>query len=53
MIVIGSNEKDMTVAANNLVKTQGGMTVVSDGKTLATLPLQIEGIISIDPFEKV
>lgn len=53
MIVIGSNEKDMTVAANNLVKTQGGMTVVSDGKTLATLPLQIAGIISIDPFEKV
>ena len=53
MIVIGSNEKDMTVAANNLVKTQGGMTVVSDGKTLATLPLQMAGIISLDPFEKV
>ncbi|MCZ6583951.1 MAG: amidohydrolase family protein [Thaumarchaeota archaeon] len=53
LIVIGSNEKDMTVAANNLVKTQGGMTVVSDGKTLATLPLQMAGIISIDPFEKV
>jgi adenine deaminase len=53
MIVIGSNEKDMTVAANNLVKTQGGMTVVSDDKTLATLPLQMAGIISIDPFEKV
>ena len=53
MIVIGSNEKDMTVAANNLVKTQGGMTVVSDGKTLATLRLQVAGIISMDPFEKV
>jgi len=53
MIVIGSNEKDMTVAANNLVKTQGGMTVVSDGKTLATLQLQVAGIISTDPFEKV
>jgi adenine deaminase len=53
MIVIGSNEKDMTVAANNLVKTQGGMTVVSDGKTLATLQLQVAGIISLDPFEKV
>ena len=53
MIVIGSNEKDMTVAANNLVKTQGGMTIVSDGKTLATLPLQMAGIISTDPFEKV
>jgi len=53
LIVIGSNEKDMTVATNNLVKTQGGMTIVSDGKTLVTLPLQVAGIISIDPFEKV
>jgi len=53
MIVIGSNEKDMTVAANNLVKTQGGMTIVSDGKTLVTLQLQVAGIISTDPFEKV
>jgi len=53
MIVIGSNEKDMATAANNLIKTQGGMTIVSDGKTLATLPLQMAGIISTDPFEKV
>ena len=53
LIVIGSNEKDMATAANNLIKTQGGMTIVSDGKTLATLPLQMAGIISTDPFEKV
>jgi adenine deaminase len=53
MIVIGSNEKDMAIAANNLIKTQGGMIVVSDGKILASLPLQISGIISTDSFEKV
>jgi adenine deaminase len=53
MIVIGSNEKDMAVAANNLIKTQGGMIVVNDGKTLASLPLQMAGIISTDSFEKV
>ncbi len=53
MIVIGSNEKDMAVAANNLIKTQGGLIVVSDGKILASLPLQMAGIISTDSFEKV
>lgn len=53
MIVIGSNEKDMAVAVNNLIKTQGGMIVVNDGKILASLPLQMAGIISTDSFEKV
>ena len=53
LIVIGSNELDMAVAANNLIKTQGGMTVVKDGKTLASLPMQLAGIISTDSFEKV
>jgi len=53
LIVIGSNESDMAVAANNLIKTQGGITVVKDGQTLASLPMQLAGIISTDPFEKV
>jgi len=53
LIVIGSNEKDMAVAANNLVKSQGGMTVVKNGKTLASLSLQVAGIISTESFEKV
>ncbi|MGI0077265.1 MAG: adenine deaminase, partial [Nitrosopumilaceae archaeon] len=53
LIVIGSNDKDMTIAANNLVKSQGGMTVVKNGNTLSSLPLQIAGIISTDSFEKV
>ena len=53
LIVIGSNEKDMAVAANNLVKSQGGMTVVRDGKTLSSLPLAFAGIVSTDSFEKV
>ena len=51
--MIGSNEKDMAVAANNLVKSQGGMTVVKNGKTLCSLSLQVAGIISTESFEKV
>jgi adenine deaminase len=53
LIVIGLNDKDMTIAANNLVKSQGGMTVVKNGNTLSSLPLQMAGIISTDSFEKV
>ncbi|MEE9242013.1 MAG: adenine deaminase C-terminal domain-containing protein [Nitrosopumilaceae archaeon] len=53
MIVIGSNEDDMQFAANNLLKFQGGMTVVKNGKILASLPLKLAGIISTDSFEKV
>ena len=53
LIVIGSNDKDMTIAANNLVKSQGGMTVVKNGNTLSSLPLQMAGIISTNSFEKV
>ena len=53
LIVIGSNEKDMAIAANNLIKTQGGMVVVSEGKILSSLPLELAGIISTDDFETV
>ena len=53
MIVIGSNEKDMTIAANHLAKTQGGMIVVNNGKILSFMPLQMAGIVSTDNFEKV
>lgn len=53
MIVIGSNERDMAIAANNLVKTQGGMIVVKNDRILSSMPLQIAGIISTSSFEKV
>jgi adenine deaminase len=53
LIIIGSNESDMALAANTLQKTQGGLVVVKSGKVQALLPLQLAGIISTDPFEKV
>ena len=52
MIVIGSNEKDMVIAANSLLRTQGGMVVVYKGKILSSMPLQMAGIMSTDSFEK-
>ena len=53
MIVIGSNEKDMADAANKLTNSQGGIIVIKDGKTLASLPFQMAGIISTDPIKQV
>jgi adenine deaminase len=53
MIIIGSNEKDMAQAANHLVRSQGGLVVVKDGKVLSFLPLPVAGIISSDRFDNV
>ena len=53
MIVIGSNDSDMSIAANILIKNQGGLVVVKSGKVVASLPLQLAGIISTESFEKV
>ena len=53
LIVIGSNDSDMAIASNHLIKNQGGLVVVKSGKILASLPLQFAGIVSTDSFEKV
>ncbi len=53
LMVIGSNEKDMAAAANELVRSRGGMVVISRGRTIARMPLQFGGIVSTDPFDEV
>jgi adenine deaminase len=53
MIILGSSEKDMAYAANHLIKSQGGMVVVKEGKVISFLPLQVGGIISSNPFDDV
>lgn len=53
MIVIGTNDADMEMAAIELVKSQGGKVVVDNGKVLAKLPLPIAGLMSDKPFDYV
>jgi len=53
LIVLGSNDSDMAIASNHLIKNQGGLVVVKSGKILASLPLQFGGIVSTDSFETV
>ena len=53
MIVIGTNDEDMCLAANELIKCGGGKIAVNNGKILAVLPLPIAGLMSDKSFAEV
>lgn len=53
MVVVGTNDEDMLMAANRLLQKGGGMIVIEDGKELACLPLPIGGLMSQEPFSIV
>ncbi len=53
MIIVGTNDYDMYVAAVELVKSQGGKVVVNDGKVISKLPLPIAGLMSDKSFDFV
>ena len=36
IIVIGDNDADMAIAVNEIIRTQGGYTVVENGKVYET-----------------
>jgi adenine deaminase len=46
MIVIGTREADMAIAANELAKIGGGQMVVCDGKIIGQVALPIAGLMS-------
>lgn len=53
MIVVGTSEADMAVAANYLGEINGGQVVVRDGAVLAAVELPIAGLMSDEPAEIV
>jgi len=53
LIVVGTNERDMLLAAKETERIRGGLSVVADGQVLASLPLPIAGLLSDAPFETV
>jgi adenine deaminase len=46
IIVIGTNDLDMAVAANCIRDMQGGWAIADGGKVIANLPLSIAGLMS-------
>ncbi|MCE5196500.1 MAG: adenine deaminase [Negativicutes bacterium] len=46
LLVIGTNDQDMALAANTLIQSNGGMVVVADGKVLGLVALPIAGLMN-------
>ncbi len=53
LMLVGDNDQDMKLAAREIEKNQGGIVLVKEGRVLASLPLEIGGIISSGSIEKV
>ena len=53
MIIVGTNDYDMYIAAVELVKSQGGKVVVNNGEVVSKLPLPIAGLMSDKEFNYV
>jgi|CXWL01.1.fsa_nt_gi adenine deaminase len=46
MIVVGTDDESMAIAANELAKCGGGQVVVMDGRVIGLVDLQIAGLMS-------
>ena len=53
LVVLGTNNTDMAIAARALEATGGGYAAVRNGEVLALLPLPVAGIMSDLPWERV
>jgi len=53
MLVVGTDEASMALAANRLAEVGGGQIVVSDGKVIGLLELPIGGLMSAERAEQV
>lgn len=53
LLVVGSNDEDMALAANTLIACGGGATAVCDGKILGLVELPVAGLMSTRPLEEV
>lgn len=51
--VLGANDSDMALAANEIARIQGGLVAAKDGKILAELALPFAGLMSTRPIEEV
>lgn len=46
LLVVGTNDADMALAANTLIECGGGMVVVADGEVLGLVELPIAGLMN-------
>ena len=53
LLVVGSNDEDMAIAANTLIECGGGLVAVLDGKVLSVIELPIAGLMSDKPIDEM
>jgi adenine deaminase len=53
MIVVGTDDTDMAIAANKLAEVGGGQVVVQDGKVIGLVELKIAGVMSAENVQIV
>jgi adenine deaminase len=53
IVVVGTNDEDMLHAVAELKRQEGGITIVENHQTLATLSLPIGGLMTVQPFQQV
>ena len=53
MIIVGTDQENMALAGNHLASIGGGVTVFKDGVELATVSLNIAGLMSDAPAQNV
>ncbi len=46
LIIIGTNEGDMALAGNTVIKMNGGCAVVKDGKIISKMQLEVAGLMT-------
>lgn len=53
IVAVATNDNDLIAAAIQIVRMQGGIAIVKDGKVLESLPLPIAGLMSDQSLEYV
>lgn len=53
LLVIGTNDADMALAANTLIACGGGEVIVQNGKVLGCVPLPLAGLMNPKPAEEM
>jgi adenine deaminase len=53
IITVGTNDEDMVLAVENLVKQGGGIILVKNGNIINSMPMVVGGIMSDQPGEWV
>ncbi|MEM0237753.1 MAG: adenine deaminase C-terminal domain-containing protein, partial [Desulfurococcus sp.] len=53
LIVAGWNKEDMRIAVERVIRLQGGIVVVDDGKIVSEIELKLAGLMSIKEPDEV